>query len=285
MNRTSEQEVAILVNGKPIRTIAHNGNLYIVAKEGAQYEVRLSNHSTSRVLGVCSVDGLNVIDGTSADINGAGYIINGYGSYQVKGFRTSNEKVHPFKFAKKAKSYAAKSEEGDVQNCGVIGIAFHAEKRKPEPIRTIIKHEHHYHDDYWPYYPFRPYRPYRPYWGDWYSCSGTGQSGTTYTASTGGMQMSSGSNQMQSRSANLSNAGDATTIFDCSFDMGTQFSQESVADAVQTSTFEKDHILCQFEIYYASEKVLRKMGIPVDKASAVAFPNSFPKGFCKPPQK
>ena len=68
-----------------------------------------------------------------------GYVVNGLSPIEIKGFRTDNDTVHPFKFSTKRRSYAAKSDEagGDTSNCGVIGIEVYDEYQKPIVYRSF----------------------------------------------------------------------------------------------------------------------------------------------------
>lgn len=289
-----QQEIDIMVAGRPVRKIAHNGKIFVVAKEGSEYEIRVKNNDTKRVLGVCSVDGLNVIDGKEADTEGAGYIIHGYGSYTVRGFRTSNDEVHPFVFNKKDKSYAAESEEtgGDTKNCGVIGVIFHAEKiktPKKTPKVTIIREK-----EYVPYIPHVPWAsPYiRPYRWPEVWCEST----TAYCSSLSNDFNSSAVTRSTSitpniiASASTSNTSampiSSETLDGGAFDLGTEFSDEVVTDKVTNTSFDIDYTLGAIEIYYASREQLIAMGVPVDKENSVAFPSAFKStGFCKVPRR
>lgn len=273
------QEIDILVEGRPVRKIAHDGKIFIIAKPGTQYEIRLKNNSTSRVMAACSVDGLSVLDGEPAKSDGAGYLINGYGSYSIKGWRTSNEEVHPFQFSKKSKSYAEKSENGTTLNCGIIGVVFHAEKIKTPKVEKEYIPYPVYPKKPWTW-PFDdPYRPYQPYWdNDRYYCGDV-----TYTMTSS----LNGSNNVQNslnnsgilRTANVSSLSASTN-----FDLGTKFSKEVVEDQVTTAKFKIAYELGRIEIYYASLEVLKKMGVPTERAKEVAFPQAF-SGFCKVPEE
>ena len=81
-----QQDVEILVNDKPLRKIAHEGKIYVIAQKGREYTIRLRNYDSSRVTGVCSVNGLNVISGEPSQEKDTGYIVNGYGTYHIRGF-------------------------------------------------------------------------------------------------------------------------------------------------------------------------------------------------------
>lgn len=242
-------------------------------------------------MAVAAIDGLNVITGEAAETDGPGYVLDGYNSYTIKGWRTSNDEVRAFEFSKKGKSYAAKSEDGDVRNCGVIGVAIHAEKvKQPKAIKE---------KEYIPYYVDRPYWPYYTYsntpYPYWTITSGTSTanhfgnpSSITYTSSNQSGQNTCQSVMMNSCGSSSGNTGllrsAAYTVAD--FDMGTKFSESSLEDKVENTKFKSSHIISKIEIYYASEEQLRRMGVPVDKETKVAFPEAFgSKGFCKVPKK
>jgi hypothetical protein len=283
------QEVEILIGGNKVRQIAHEGKIFLIAKEGSEYEIRLKNNSTNRVTGVVSVDGINVIDGEPAVPKGGGYIINGYGSYTVLGFRTSNDEVHPFVFNKKEKSYAAKSDNGDAQDCGVIGAIFWGEKEKPQPT-VIEKHIHHDHYNPYPVYPYPYPKPYTPWpyytWTSGQSGTFSGSLGSTTTQAFNSSTLTSNAaSQCSLRAANVMQSQNLPVTDSIDFDMGTQFSKKSVTDMVQTVDFEWGRQLGQIKIYYASREMLKAMGVPVDQAKGVTFPEPFKsQGFCKPPK-
>jgi len=89
--------VEILVNGNPVKKYSHEGRTYIQANKGSKYSIKIKNNSYKKRMFCVSVDGINVVDGSAGNSND-GYILNGYSSYEIPGFRTSNEEVHPFKF-------------------------------------------------------------------------------------------------------------------------------------------------------------------------------------------
>lgn len=264
------KDIDILVNGKSVQQFAHEGKTYIIAKPGTQYEIRIKNNSANRIMAVASVDGLSVVDGELASPEGPGYVISGYSSYTVKGWRTSNDNVRLFEFSNKEQSYAAKSENGDTRNVGVIGVVIHAEK-SPKIEKEYIPYTVPY-----PVYPYRrPYYPYE-YSEPWkYYCSGT--TGTyTCTSSLGNTVTDAG----MLRSANFMSQCDSAPV---EFDLGTKFSQTSLEDKVTNTEFQSSHIIRKTEIYYASEEQLKLMGVRLDKKSEVAFPEAFSVGFCRVP--
>jgi hypothetical protein len=128
----------ILVNDKPVRHYAHNNRLFIEAKLGTEYQIKIKNNTLNRVLAVPSVDGISPIDGEQAKDNSPGYVIDGLRSFTIVGYRTSNDSVNAFKFSSKTNSYAAKSDalNGDTSNCGVIGIKIFKEVEKVVQVGT-----------------------------------------------------------------------------------------------------------------------------------------------------
>ena len=113
--------VDILINDKPVRKFPFNDKLFVEARKGEEYSIRIKNNTWQRILAVF-IDGLDILNGKSAEENGNGYVINGYGSLKADGFRVSNEKVAKFLFDYKGGSYAASKEDGSERNVGVIGV-------------------------------------------------------------------------------------------------------------------------------------------------------------------
>ena len=252
-------EIQILVNGKPVKKYSHHGRTFIRASKGTPYSILLKNHDSRRKLFRVSVDGIDVINGKAAGNSDSGYIIDGYNSYEVKGFRTSNDSVNQFVFNDKKSSYAALSDEtnGDTSNCGVVGIKVFDEKVQTVKIS---------------YPPQEPLPIYKGY-------DSTVCDMSSYTAS-------ACNNTPQTRSINAS--------FSCmsrkesnNFDMGTQFSDIEVNDVVTTGEFEIGFQTNQVLIYYASTSALESMGVPIVKKTKIIStkaPQAFPTSFCKPPR-
>lgn len=103
-----------------------NGRALVVGNDGARYRIVVRNGTSARFEIVASVDGLDVIDGSPADPNRRGYIIDPRGTLVIDGFRTSDSSVAAFRFGKVADSYAAQT-SGD-RNVGVVGFAIFAER-------------------------------------------------------------------------------------------------------------------------------------------------------------
>ena len=275
-----ETDVDILVNGQPIKKYSHKGNVYVEAKHWNEYSIRVRNNSCFRRLIIVTVDGINVIDGKAGGASKNGYVVNGFTTHEIKGFRTTNEEEHPFKFNSKDRSYAAKSEEtkGDSTNCGVIGIQVYAEKEKPLPITNITYH-------YTPPYIIRDGR------------MGFGDNTWTGTGDMNGILIRSNMSYPQNLSCSSASNKSVNALFNCvqgtsllneepkkGFDMGTEFSQHAVSSKVVEVEFEIGTLLYVTAIYYASREGLKSMGVPVFKQNQMTLPNPFPNQFCKPPR-
>ncbi|MDH1253641.1 UNVERIFIED_CONTAM: hypothetical protein NO986_04870 [Comamonas sp. A-3] len=117
--------------GRVLPQYSHEGELWVVGRPGANYAVRIRNFESRRIMGVISVDGVNAINGRTASSRAeGGYVLDAGDSYDVRGWRKSNDNVAAFYFSESDMSYAART--GRPQDVGVIGVALYREKL-PEP--------------------------------------------------------------------------------------------------------------------------------------------------------
>ena len=105
----------------------NGGRRFVVGNEGSDYSIVVKNLCKSRLELVLSVDGLDVIDGKAASYAKRGYVISPGESLEIKGWRTSPDRVARFRFSTVAGSYA-NLRHGDHRNVGVIGLAVFDEK-------------------------------------------------------------------------------------------------------------------------------------------------------------
>ncbi len=98
----------------------------VLGRAGDAYTIVVHNRSPHRFEVVASVDGLDVIDGKTADFSHRGYILRSYGEVRIDGFRQSSASVAAFRFGSVSDSYAAQT--GTARNVGVIGIALFGER-------------------------------------------------------------------------------------------------------------------------------------------------------------
>lgn len=288
--------VDILVNDKPLRKYPHNDKLFVEARKGTEYSIRIKNNSYSRILAVTSVDGLDTLTGHPAIEVGNGYVINGCNSLTIDGFRVSDSKVAKFLFDYKGNSYAASKKDGSERNVGVIGVRLFVEKVKPPSLPPIvIREEHHYHDSY-PYH-WGPNHTWPPYT---ITC-GTGGTGLTSHYSAGG-NMSAGQAMNYNSNINCDNtlnfADNSTPMKSSSplrsmnmssnpsplgFDVGTKFGEAKESRVIEVE-FEKGILALTDNIYYASRQSLIEMGVQMGNEKQVSFPEPFTDGkYAKPP--
>ena len=280
--------VSVVINGREARVYSHGNKSFIEARSGSEYALRIKNNNNHRVMAVISVDGLNVINGQQASKDDVGYVLDPWQSYDVKGFRISNEDVGAFKFAAKQKSYAASKNDGSEANVGVISFAVYKEKAPPLPLKTIYPTDQMY------------------YWGQNESkwADGSYGAGTHFFRATrdttqvsnrsinlvGPNSYTYSSNGNVSHAANISYSADYSSVTSVNnapeFSMGTTWGGK-ISDNVSNTTFEKDTTNygwpATFEFYYDSLANLKNAGIIVETPKAVSFPRGFPSDYATPP--
>lgn len=266
----SNYEVQVLVHGKPVQLITHQGNTYVEGRVDTEYTLKVKNNNWSRVMAVISVDGINVISGKPATSKKSdpGYIIDGYSCVDIKGFRKDLNTVGAFKFCTKQESYC--NTAGAPGNNGVIGVRIYSEK-----IRTPI----YIQNEPWiqpkPTKWFKPWPTYTTNTSD--NTYDDGHSNINYCSS-----QSLGSN-IKSRGICKGASNSSGEIKSSSeFGIGTTWG-EAVCDRVVTTEFEADGLMATFEIFYSTAKGLSRMGVPIKKEKNVCFPKAF-DGFATPPK-
>ena len=123
----------ILTDGKPMRTLYHQGKTYLpVPRHGLEYQIRVWNHGPRRVVAIASVDGLTVHNGRPASEDHPVYIVAPRSHIVIKGWRRDKDSVAAFSFEERDKSYA--SQVGRPENIGVLGlIAIEEMTARPRP--------------------------------------------------------------------------------------------------------------------------------------------------------
>jgi hypothetical protein len=116
-------------SGQPLPAFYAGGHTYAIGEAGQRYTIVVSNETGMRIEAVASVDGLDVLDGKSADYGKRGYLVPAWGSVQIDGFRQSDDHVAAFRFGSVRNSYAART--GTDRNVGIIGVALFAPRGEP----------------------------------------------------------------------------------------------------------------------------------------------------------
>ncbi|MFO1182531.1 hypothetical protein [Ottowia sp.] len=117
--------------GAPLPVYRHGSDWWIAGRPGARYAIQVRNASGERVMGVMSVDGVNVITGDTAAWDQSGYVLSAWQNAQITGWRKSDAEVAAFHFTTLPHSYAART--GRPANVGVIGVAVFRERLQPPP--------------------------------------------------------------------------------------------------------------------------------------------------------
>lgn len=239
----------VKVYGKKVKEYTHKGDSYIWARKGTEYSILIWNNSPNRVEAVVSVDGIDVINGKTADLSYSGYVVDANSSIEIPGYLLNGESAAKFTFGTAPETYAALTDRPE--NIGVIGVAFYEEKQ-------LIPYTFIYNDP-WPKQPY------------YVSSGGTyAQPGLLRNASVGGTYSSV-----------------APQVIDCNYccsePVGTIFGDRTEFKTEYT-TFERQGGPKILNIYYKTKEELKKMGIRLGRAPLkVAKPQSFPTG-CKPPE-
>jgi len=294
-NSTREFEACILVNGKPVTEVVHNGQTFIEGRKKSTYELYFRNNSSQQVLVVPSVDGLSAIDGQSAGKDSPGYVVDPWSDVTVPGWTVNGQEAAEFIFhAQNAyyddeQTYAEEMGE-DERNQGAIG--FMVFRQKPAPIRKAFSSS-------------RAKHPYRRNMFE-YDVRGTGSppnsilrgsSGNVHNASFDANSVLNVSNtiagsvgsadNVATYTVNTSdNLGNSVTMDFMDVDegksLGTGFG-EAVEFETQQVEFRREANPCAvFAFYYDTVKNLRRMGVPVEhfnrhySESITNAPNPFP---------
>jgi hypothetical protein len=125
----ADLEVYDRTAGRTLPIYEHEGRLYVAGEPRHQYELRVRNTSGGRLLAVTSVDGVNVLSGETAAQEQGGYVLGGWDSVRIEGWRKSLDEVATFYFTRLGDSYAART--GRPHDVGVIGVALFRERRAP----------------------------------------------------------------------------------------------------------------------------------------------------------
>jgi len=121
-------------SGRVLPLYWHDGERHVAGEPGREYEIRLRNPGSGRVLAVTSVDGVNVITGRTASPAQSGYVLDPWGLVEIDGWRKNMDEVAAFYFTALPDSYAART--GRPDNVGVIGVALFRERERPMPMES-----------------------------------------------------------------------------------------------------------------------------------------------------
>jgi hypothetical protein len=150
---------AVRINRKDATEYNHGGETFIEGRKNSEYELYFRNNQSRRVKVIFSVDGLSVIDGKPASAESTGYVVNGYDSITVPGWKINDGKVAKFVFRPQGEkdngTYVEKLKDAgfnvDAGNQGVIGCMVFKEQYYP-PVSVFNIHSSLQHPNDWNYY-------------------------------------------------------------------------------------------------------------------------------------
>lgn len=111
------------------------------------FEIRFKNNTWQKVQVKVSLDGTDVLTGgkASTDANDNMWLVNGYGTLNLKAWPETNNGGAQFIFTSAEKSVAVHT-HGDLSSRGIIAVAVYTEGHV-EPVRIqtpVVVHHHHY---------------------------------------------------------------------------------------------------------------------------------------------
>jgi hypothetical protein len=101
--------IEIIVDGRALPEIQHEGKTYFACELGKEFALRLIVPGYARYEAVCSVDGIDILTAKTATKNAHGYVVTRAtrpDSNDIKGFRLNKDDVAAFHFLGKGGSYA-----------------------------------------------------------------------------------------------------------------------------------------------------------------------------------
>ena len=234
----------ITENGNKFTEYFHENKIFVEGRKGKSYTLRIKNNTANRILAVPSVDGLSVLDGEKASHNSNGYVLDAYTTYNIEGWRISNDDVRKFFFTRHDKSYSEKTGQGQ-DNLGVIGLVCFREKIEyigPQ----IIYHRYDYN---WPSWNTKYYR-------DGYLGSGV-KYGLNSTA-----DCYSGEAIVRALNCTISNSvGSNQLQQQVEQSLGTGMGEKTESKVVSVDFKKETSPFATFTMYYYERKQLEKMGI------------------------
>lgn len=136
VGRLTDIQVIDRDSGETLTVYRHQGEHWVAGRPGARYAVSVRNATPGRVLGVVSVDGVNVISGETAAWPQTGYVLSPWQRHAITGWRKSDAEVAAFHFTASGASYAERT--GRPAHVGVIGVAVFREKPLPPPPPAVV---------------------------------------------------------------------------------------------------------------------------------------------------
>ncbi len=133
----SPLELTVLTQGSPSRVYSHQGRFYIEARKGAEFSIRLTNHSAGRIAVALTVDGLNTIDARHTTPQQASkWVLAPWQTVTIDGWQINRNQARKFYFTTEDDSYGAAL--GRKTDLGIISAAVF---REIPPVTPIYRAE------------------------------------------------------------------------------------------------------------------------------------------------
>lgn len=126
IGRLADIQVIDRDRGETLPVYWHRGEHWVAGRPGARYAVSVRNALPGRIMGVVSVDGVNVVTGQTAAWHQTGYVLGPWQQYDISGWRKTDHDIAAFHFTTLPDAYAART--GRPAHVGVIGVALFREK-------------------------------------------------------------------------------------------------------------------------------------------------------------
>ena len=286
-NSTTEYEVSILVNGRPIPEVLFYGRTYVEGRKNSQYSLQVRNNTGRRILAIPSVDGLNVLNGETCGVESPGYVIEAHSSIVIPGWKVAGtQEAGRFVFKPQGARYAEDEtyaeSTGRPENQGTIGFMIFPEKE------IVCKSPPVYRPDPWKPHPFGPV--YSSNVGS-NTTKRRGSAAKSYTSTTSGTL---GAGEVYSGEVH-----DGQASMDCNYvedenALGTGWGEavEFHTHGVAFQRADPVNPAVTFVFYYDTIRNLRRLGVPVEqfygRKSSPHEANPFPAsphvtGGCRPP--
>ena len=260
-------EVSIIVNGSPVKEYFKDGNFYVEGKVGSEYSIKIKNNCYRGILAIATVDGLSVIDGSPASYNSRGYIINGFSSISIDGWRKGDNDVAKFYFSESSDSYVERSNKNG-QNKGVIGVAIFYEKENCDYIKLYsIPADYKISND----------NGTGPFFGEF----------TTFGSSI--PNTTSGFTYLDceyTKTSTSSLVNQSVNYCYSNRSIGTGWGDNKYSPSSSIPFSAEKFVASEFVFFYNTRENLIKMGIDLSsQPQYINLPNPFPSEYCRPPVK
>lgn len=267
--RSGPFSTRILIKDRPITEYAHQGATYLEGRGGSDFELEFQNHTGSRVMAVFSVDGLSVINGTTADDKSPGYVVGPYATVRIPGWKLTNEKAAKFTFGSRGNSYAQVAVSSAV-NCGVIGVMVWSEKVQSVGIYTTFVAG-----------------GLRGMMSNTVADGSAGPMGSGFSSGSTFSSTHADSAVTYTATAASASMDSAPVVKSAAVNnLGTGFG-EATTFSTSTTTFDKNAVVETMVLYYDDARGLKARGIVIEKPVLSRYattPNPFPGMNCIPPK-